>query len=136
MKLKPQLKLILVFTVFLFLSFAGSKNTLAAVGNPNSWLSQIAPGNSIPGASLGLNFVTGNIIPFIISILLFLIIVASLVFVVVGGIMWITSAGEKEGLAKAKSTITWSLLGLILGICSFIIMGVLGKLLGANLLGS
>jgi len=102
------------------------------IGTPNTWLSLINPGFGIPKASGGLGFVMGNIIPFAINMLLSLVIVGALLFTVWGGIMWITSRGEKEGLAKAKGTITWAIVGLILAICSFIIIGLFGRLLGTN----
>lgn len=93
-------------------------------------------GFTVYQGSLGLNFITGKLIPFLVSGALFILITTTLIFLVIGGIMWITSGGDKEGLAKAKSAITYALLGLVLGLGSFIILGILGNFFGVNLLGN
>ena len=53
-----------------------------------------------------------------------------------GGIMYMTSGGNKEGTAKARATITYALVGLILALLSFIFIGILGQFFGVNLLGT
>lgn len=42
-------------------------------------------------------------------------------FFVVGGITYITSSGNPERLDKAKQTITWSSVGLVIVIAAFVI---------------
>mgnify|MGYP003528206354 FL=1 len=42
--------------------------------------------------------------------------IVSVVFVSVGGLKLITSAGNPEGLKKAKTTITYAIAGLVLAI--------------------
>lgn len=97
---------------------------------PSQWLKGFNP---IPGLPTGdLSFFTGNFVPFVISLLVFLVIVLSLIFLLVGGISWMMAGGNKEGLAKAKGTITYALVGLILGIISIAIIKIIGQLVGGN----
>lgn len=107
--------------------------------SPSNWLQTINPGPNIPsGSSLGVNFgmgfILGNVVPFLVSGTFFLLIVLSLIFLIIGGIMWITSGGNKEGMAKAKNTVTYALLGLALGLGSFIILKILGGFFNVDLI--
>lgn len=102
--------------------------------NPSKWLPQIDrnPFNtanpSVPFG--GLEWIQSNLAPFTIELLLFILIVASLIFLILGGIGWITSSGNKEGLAKARNTVTYAIIGLILGLASFIILNAVLQFLG------
>jgi len=75
-------------------------------------------------------FLSGQIIPFAISLLIFLVVLLSLIFTIVGGIMYMTSGGNKEGAAKAKNTITYALVGLAVGLGAFLISKILFTFLG------
>lgn len=101
---------------------------------PKGWLSSIIP-NGVLQAQ-GIDFITGNFVPFLIGLMIFLIIVLSLIFTVVGGIMLSMSGGNKEGTAKAKNMITYAIIGLVLGLSSFIILAILGNFFGFSLLGA
>lgn len=46
----------------------------------------------------------------------------ALIFIVIGGIQYITSAGNQEQAQKAKSTLTWAIIGFILIIASYSIV--------------
>lgn len=100
---------------------------------PKGWLPTVIPEGVLKAQDI--SFITNNFIPFLISGAIFLIIVLSLIFTVVGGIMLSMSGGNKEGMAKAKNTITYALIGLALGLGSFIILAVLGQFFGFKLLG-
>lgn len=41
--------------------------------------------------------------------------------------MWITGGGNKEGMAKAKATVTYAIVGLVLGLSSVIILKFIGN---------
>lgn len=101
---------------------------------PKYWLSALVPEGILKAQ--GIDFITNNFIPFLISLGLFLIIFLSLLFIIIGGIMWIMGGGDKEAMMKAKNTVTYALIGLALGIGSFIIVGILGNFFGVNLLGT
>ncbi len=65
-----------------------------------------------------------------INILLFIAFVAALGFLIFGGIRWILSGGDKEGTAKAKSTITSALIGLVVVQACWIILNVVLRFFG------
>jgi len=64
---------------------------------------------SIPGCA---GFDLPTAIASVISILMFVAFMAALVFLVIGGVKWIISGGDKEGAGKAKETVTAALIGL------------------------
>lgn len=53
----------------------------------------------------------------------------SVIFIIIGGIQLMTSAGNSSGLEKARKTITYAVGGLVLSICA----GAIGNLLLAAL---
>ena len=53
-----------------------------------------------------------------------------------GAIQWIFSGGDKEGLQKAKQRITHALIGLAVLSLSFVIINLVGSLVGFNPLGN
>jgi len=55
----------------------------------------------------------------------------TLMFMVWGGIQYITSAGNQEQAGKAKSTLTWAIIGFIVIIASYSIVKIfLSKITG------
>jgi hypothetical protein len=59
--------------------------------------------------------------------------VATLLMLVYGGFSFLVAGSDKEGTAKAQKTITYGVGGLILVICSWLILNLLGSFLGINL---
>ena len=58
----------------------------------------------------------------LIQIALFFAGALSVIFLIVGGLQVITSTGNPQRLAKAKSTLTWAVLGLVVAISAFAIV--------------
>ena len=58
----------------------------------------------------------------LIQIALFFAGALSVVFIIVGGLQIITSTGNPQRLAKAKSTLTWAILGLVIAISAYAIV--------------
>lgn len=70
-----------------------------------------------------------NIIPNILSVLVTVIAAVCLLFIVIGGLRYILSEGDPQGVAKAKGTIVYALVGLVVvilaqAIVKFVINGV------------
>ena len=65
-----------------------------------------------------------------LSLLIAAIAILSVIFLVWGGIKWITSAGDKAQLDTARKTIIFSLIGLILSFLSFGIIVFIGQQVG------
>ena len=74
-----------------------------------------------------------SLVRFAISALLTLGFIASLIFLIIGGIKWMTSGGEKQAVASARSTITSALVGLVLLIVGFLVVGYLQVQFNVNL---
>lgn len=76
----------------------------------------------------------GITIPAIVSAAVRLILVLaaliSFIFLIIGGIKWITSGGDKEGTAKAQSTITAALIGLLIVFAAWAIIQLLQTFFG------
>jgi len=58
----------------------------------------------------------------LVEISLVLAILLAFVYLLIGGIKWITSSGDKQGLTSAKATVTYAIIGLIL---AFLALGIL-----------
>jgi hypothetical protein len=60
-----------------------------------------------------------------VTLLIILGVVLSLIYLALGAISWITSEGDKQKLAQAKSRITFSIIGLVVVFLSFFIINYL-----------
>ncbi len=74
-----------------------------------------------------------DIINFGISALFFIGIIVTLVFLIRGGIIWITSGGDKEKLDKARKTIIYAIIGIIVILLSFVIVSTVGSIMGISI---
>lgn len=72
------------------------------------------------------------IIPNVINLLLFVAFVAALVFLIIGGIKWIMSGGDKEGSGKAKETVTSALIGLAVVLGAWILINIVLSFFGVT----
>lgn len=69
-----------------------------------------------------------NIADFIIALInamLFFLFVITLIFVIYGGISWMTALGNEERIGKAKKIVGWSLAGLFIVMGSYAIVATL-----------
>lgn len=71
------------------------------------------------------------------SILGFLTILAGIYFLfqfIIAGYQWISSGGDKNNTQAAQDKITNSLIGLIIVVMAWVIIGVIGKIMGLDIL--
>ncbi len=68
----------------------------------------------------------------VISNAIYLAGIAVILMLVWGGIQFLMAGGDKEATQKAGKTITFAIAGLVLVICSWLIINVLGNFLGVN----
>ncbi len=59
----------------------------------------------------------------IVSILLFIIGIIAVVAMVIGGVMYATSGGNSEQIKKAKDTILYAIIGIIVAVMAYAIVG-------------
>jgi len=57
-----------------------------------------------------------------------------IVYAFIAAFNWITAAGEKSKIEKAKDRLVWSTLGLILIVATYAIIGLIGGIIGLELL--
>ena len=59
--------------------------------------------------------------------------ILAVVFIVVGGVQMVLSAGNEEAIGKAKKTITWAIIGLVVAMLSFSIIAIVQEFLQVNI---
>lgn len=72
-------------------------------------------------------FQTGLQLLFIGAILL------SFFFIIWAGIQWVTSGGDKEGIAKARMRLTYAIVGLVISLLALFTVNVIGGIVGVEL---
>lgn len=60
-------------------------------------------------------------------------IIICLVFLVIGGMKWASSGGDQQKVAKARQTIISALVGLVIALCTFFIVGTVLGIFGLSL---
>jgi len=69
-----------------------------------------------------------------LTLMIILCIVLALIFMVLAGIQWITSGGDKNKLQAARAKLTWAIGGLIVALAAFFIVSMIGYFFKVNLL--
>lgn len=77
-----------------------------------------------------------NALQLTVSLLMIVVIAASLIFTLYGGILWASSGGDKQKIDKARRTITFAIIGLVVTILAFVIVRIVGEVLGVSFLVS
>ena len=54
------------------------------------------------------------------------------IFIIIGGIKFVTAAGDEKKMQSATQTLTYAIIGLIVTALAFVILQVVQKFLGAN----
>lgn len=80
--------------------------------------------------NMNINQILHNAITLILSASALL----AFIFLVIGGIRWIMSQGDKKQLETAQKTITYAIIGLVVVLLSFFIINFIGYLFGVKLL--
>lgn len=75
----------------------------------------------------------GSIIVSAVTILLIAAALIALFFLIVGGIRWITSGGDKSKVESARNTIIASVIGLIIALLAYFIITIVLGLFGLSL---
>lgn len=81
----------------------------------------------------GLNYLA-ILVPRTLTIFLFVAICLVMIYIVVGGIQWIQSSGDKAKLTAARQKVTWAIIGFIVLLLSYGIVGAVGFFFRVNLL--
>ena len=76
----------------------------------------------------------GNIAAVGINILFVAATVIAIIFIVLGGIRWITSEGDPKNISGARSQIIYAAIGLAVVFLAYLIVNIITGLFGINLL--
>jgi len=98
----------------------------AAGNNGNDFGIRVPEGSPIIDPNTG----PGAVISFIIGFIIVIAFILALFFIVLGGIQWITSGGDKGKVDAARNHIIAAVIGLIIVALSFVIINVVLSALG------
>jgi hypothetical protein len=70
-----------------------------------------------------------------LSTMIIIAVVLCLVFLILGGIQWISSGGDKNKIAAARAKITYAVIGLVVALLAFFIVGLFGYFFNVKLFG-
>ena len=94
----------------------------------------ICPADSTFAALCNLNINNaGSFIGNIIVFILIIAIIIAVIFLIYGGIKWIVSGGDKQGVESARNHIIAAIVGLIIALLAFFIVTLVLGLLGINI---
>jgi hypothetical protein len=91
----------------------------------------VQPPSSIPHGGLS---VVAKVVGNAITLLLIITTVLSLIYLILGGIQWINSGGDKSKVSSARGQITFAIVGLVIALVSFFIINLVGYFFKTNLL--
>ena len=92
---------------------------------------QIDPVAGMPSG--GVNTL-GKILQVGITLLFITVFVTALIFLILGGIQWIISQGDKTKVEAARKKITYAIIGLIVAFSSYLIISLVGDFFNEKLL--
>lgn len=75
----------------------------------------------------------GSLMSNILALLFFFAALLAFLFIIIGGIQWITAGGDKAAAQAARDRITAAVVGLLIVVASFAITMILSVVLGINL---
>jgi len=75
----------------------------------------------------------GTLISAVVGTLLVISALLAFIFLIMGGIQWITSGGDKAGMESARNKITHAIVGLIIVGAAWAIMTLVGNFLGISI---
>ncbi len=77
----------------------------------------------------------GKLISALVGLLLILAALMAFFFLILGGIQWITSGGDKAGMEAARNKITHAIVGLIIVGAAWAVMILVQNFLGIQIIG-
>lgn len=77
----------------------------------------------------------GQLISALVGTLLIIAALLAFIYLILGGISWITSGGDKAGMESARNKITHAIVGLIIVGAAWAIMVLVQQFLGIEIIG-
>ncbi|MFH0749888.1 MAG: hypothetical protein V1917_03165 [Candidatus Gottesmanbacteria bacterium] len=102
-------------------------HTLAELRNP------VLPPALGSGSTERGGTIIGSLISNIVGLLFIFAFLLTLLYLIMGGIQWLTSGGEKAQLEQARNKITNALVGLVIVAAAYAIFTLVGQFLGIDI---
>jgi hypothetical protein len=78
----------------------------------------------------------GTLLSAAVGLLLIISAILAFLYLILGGIQWITAGGDKAGMEAARNKITHAIVGLIIVGAAWAIMLLVQQFLGINIIGN
>ena len=110
-------------------------SAIAFLSLARSAFAQIPSNPNISGfETSGIPFLNlGRLLSNILALLFFFAALMAFLFILIGGIQWISAGGDKVAAASARDRITAAVVGLLIVVAAFAITLILSTVLGINL---
>lgn len=93
--------------------------SVGAVDAISDACSNIPAGSPVPTVCQGKDDDTRNLIKTVINTLLYIIGLLSVIMVIIGGFMYTLSTGDSANVTKAKNTIVYALVGVVIAFLAY-----------------
>ena len=114
------------------LSLASSTIALLTLASPA--FGAVADPNITGFETSGIPFTNlGKLMSNALALLFFVAGLLAFVFIIIGGIQWITAGGDAKAASAARDRITAAVVGLLVVVAAFAVTLILGQLFGINL---
>jgi len=100
-----------------------------AIAQTSVWTGTCVGGTSNDVATIqGLECMIANIFTVIIT----LIGLAAFLMFIIGSVRWLMSGGSTDGTKKAKDTLTYAVIGIVISLSAFIVLNLVAGFTGVN----
>jgi hypothetical protein len=77
-----------------------------------------------------------SLLSYIISLILPVAVILAFIFVLIAGLKWMMSQGDKKAVEEARKTLTFAIAGLIIIFASFFLLNLISYALNVPLIGT
>ncbi len=111
--------------------------TAITLSTPAAVFAQAANNSIIPNelSTVG-NLTVVSILQGVIRFILVVAFVLAFIFLLIGGIRWITAGGDEKGVEKARGMITAALIGLVVVLIAFALIKLVEAFFGVSIISN
>ena len=91
----------------------------------------VTPPSGVPSGGID---VIAKIVANAITIMIIIAVILSLFYLIMGGIQWTSSGGDKAKVQSARSRIIFAIVGLLVAMGAFFVVSIVGYFFKVNLL--
>ena len=115
MKCLAKLAIGMIAFIGVFMIVTGSNAVVMAVDSTNTNTNAVCNGVQIAGGdcSVDANTKVSSLLTKIINIMSWIVGIASIIVIILGGLWFVTAGGSSEKVSKARNTVLFALIGLV-----------------------